>query len=75
MYKEDSNKIDKFKEWTKLNADKLPISAPFWEVEIIEKLNGQYSETIPELISLGRYNAEVVHSTPFYKPFTKIFKI
>lgn len=66
---------EKFKNWIILNSNNLPISAPFWDIEVFENTPESQDEILPDLISLGKYNAEIVKSTPFYKPISKIFKI
>ena len=59
-----------FYEWLQKRREKLPISALFWNIQPIEKVNK--IQLVSPKINLKRHGAEMMKTTPFYKLYSKI---
>ncbi len=65
----EENKIkEEIKTWIKENRGQLPLNASSWNIQVLKKEKGK---NITNLIRLGKYNAEILTSDPFYKPYSK----
>lgn len=66
MTEEDKIK-EKIKTWIEENRDKLPLNIDSWNIQVFKR----EKSSRPKTISLGKYNAEIIRSDPFYKPYSK----
>jgi hypothetical protein len=67
----NKEKIKKeLKNLIKNNPESFPLIAQFWEIEIEDVNNEQ-----PLFMELGKYNANILNSIPFYKPFSKLINL
>lgn len=68
MKKEDKIK-EEIKKWIDDNRSSLPLNIESWEMHVVSNREDRN----PANIKLGRYNAEIMISDPFYKPYSKTF--
>ncbi|HCA09959.1 hypothetical protein [Chryseobacterium sp.] len=69
--KEEDKIKRKIKDWIEENRSQLPLNIDSWEIQVYKKDPDTVQQ--PKPIELGRYNAEIVISDPFYKPYSKTF--
>lgn len=68
--KEEQQKIKKeIQTWIEKNQHQLSPNANSWQVDVFEKPENT-DPTKP--INIGRYNAELTQTDPFYKPYSKM---
>ncbi|KXH84614.1 hypothetical protein [Chryseobacterium kwangjuense] len=71
MMKKEQEKIkEELKNWIEENMPQLSPNAGTWHIEVYENTADAEPQ---EPIKLGRYDAEVPSSNPFYKPYSKMF--
>ncbi|PIF46210.1 hypothetical protein CLU96_3234 [Chryseobacterium sp. 52] len=68
--KEEQEKIKlEIQSWIEENKYQLSPNTDTWSIEVYENEDAES----PEPIQLGKYNAEVTSTDPFYKPYSKTF--
>ncbi|WP_165439454.1 hypothetical protein [Chryseobacterium phocaeense] len=68
MKKEDKIK-EEIKKWIDDNRGSLPLNVDSWEIHVSRNKENKK----PASIELGKYNARIMISDPFYKPYSKTF--
>lgn len=68
MKKEDKIK-EEIKKWIDDNRGSLPLNVDSWEIHVSRNKENKK----PASIKLGKYNARIMISDPFYKPYSKTF--
>ncbi|MEY8760683.1 hypothetical protein [Chryseobacterium tongliaoense] len=59
------------KDWIEKNRNQLPLNVDSWEIHVYKKELDTIKQSKP--IELGKYNAGIMISEPFYKPYSKAF--
>jgi len=58
--------------WINQNQNGLPLNVDHWQINVFQpKNNGEEKEAI----NLGKYDAALNVSHPFYKPYSKMFSL
>lgn len=70
MKEEDKIKKE-IKDWIEENRNQLPLNIDSWEIQVHKKDPDTVKQSKP--IELGKYNAGITISDPFYKPYSKTF--
>lgn len=71
--KEEENIKKEIKDWIEKNRSQLPLNVDSWEIQAYKKDLNIDPYTKP--IQLGKYNAEILFSDPFYKPYSKMYTL
>ncbi|MBL3546641.1 MULTISPECIES: hypothetical protein [Chryseobacterium] len=68
--KEEQEKIkEKIQNWMAENKSQLSLNSDTWNIDVFEnKKNTEFQKSL----KLGKYNAELTESDPFYKPYSKM---
>ncbi|MCT2563655.1 hypothetical protein [Chryseobacterium herbae] len=68
--KEEEKIKEEIKNWIEDNRDELPLNVDSWNIQVFKNDKGIESA---KPVKLGKYNAEILFSDPFYKPYSKTF--
>lgn len=61
---------ERMRQWINDNRPKLPMNIDSWKVEVYNKEPG--TDSPAPRTPLGKYNALLAVSAPFYKPYSKM---
>ncbi|KMQ64843.1 hypothetical protein ACM46_11520 [Chryseobacterium angstadtii] len=70
MKKEQEKIKEEIQNWIEEKNTQLSPNAGTWHIEVYENTDDAEPQ---EPVKLGKYNAEVSSTNPFYKPYSKMF--